>query len=335
MFTMLVSIAYYKRYGIKNHIVDVVEFVKYYYVKKSINTQKYDCDVTPRNRYLSIGFDDFRDSDFDLIIPLFKKYNASATFNRIAFTDEFSKKDLWQINQVFKNGNELGDHTFFHCNYIYTDALFNGQNPYFPEGEQNPFPSNEQLRSDYGDGKNAFGFDLTSSVQEVCYGYPSYSNKKLFDTTWKNLTDEECQFIRDSFSIYKDTTGKLEILDRLSNKYLGTTGCSFGSFDSKKGIYTGGIFSGAKTSANHEIWERVLEITKSFYKENYNENFDFVTWSWPGDPYSPFKFINNEKFYYDEKCTKLYNYLARFDSSILNVSRSFVDVLLGGVLYNA
>ena len=333
MFSMLLGIAYHKRSGIKHRINDALLSIKYMNLNKSINSQKYDGELTPEKRYLAIGFDDFRDSDFDMVIPLFKKYGATATFNRIAWNADFSKEDLWRINQVFNNGNELGDHTFFHCNYIYTDALCNGQNPDFPEGEQVPFPSNEQLRNDCGNGKNAFGFDLDASVRSADYGYLGYEKLIPFDSAWKNLTDAECQFLRDFFSIYKDKSGKLALFDSLSNKYLGTTGSSYGSWHDEKACYTGGIFTGARTSCNHEIWERILKITDLLYKDKYNPDFSFSTWSWPGDPRSPFYFSKDGKFYYDSECTKLYNYLARFPSSIQGNERSWTDVITGGGYY--
>ena len=103
-------------------------------------------------RYLAIGFDDFRDSDFMMVIPMFEEYGAHATFNKISNRVFLSDNDLKKIDVVINNGNELGDHTWYHCNYIYNDPLFNGQNPACPEGGQKPFPTNEQMRNDYGGG---------------------------------------------------------------------------------------------------------------------------------------------------------------------------------------
>lgn len=311
MLAMLSGIAWYKREKIKTNSENFFASV-IYKNDKSINSQKYEKEINSDKRYVAIGFDDFRDSDFSMVMPLLKKYKSTATFNRIAWDASPSAYELYRINRVFKNGHELGDHTWFHFNYIYGDALFNGQNPFCPDGSQIPFPSNEQMRNDYGSGKNAFGFELNTSIKEQNFGY----EWELFDTTWENLTDEQCQQIRDFFSIYKDTTGKLELFDYLSNKYLGTTGNSFGSWNEIKQCYTGGIFTGAKTSRNHEIWERVAKITKLYYKDIYNSDFSFVTWSWPGNWRSPFKFEKDGKFYYDEECTRLFNYSAKFPSSI-------------------
>lgn len=330
MFTMLAGIGIHKRQAIKNRLYDVIPSVKCIFMDRSIPNQKYNAEFTPQKRFLAIGFDDFRQSDFDVVIPLFKKYDATATFNRIAWNANPSKADLLKINQVLKNGNELGDHTWFHCNYIFTDALCNGQNPNSVEGNQIPFPSNEQLREDFGSGKNAFGFDLNTSVRSANYGWVGYSDGIEFATNWGDLSDQECQMMRNYFSIYSDKSGKLETFDELSNKYLGTAGKSFGSWDDAKGCYTGGIFTGAKTSCNHEIWERILEITKAFYKENYSKDFNFLTWSWPGDWLSPFRFQYNGKFYYDQDHTKLFNYLAQFQSSITGKMRSWTQMLYGG-----
>ena len=330
MFIMLCGIAYYKRDGIKSRIVSFTEDIKYSKIDKSINNQKYESEPTPQKRYLAIGFDDFRDSDFDMVIPLFEKYGATATFNRIAWSENLSKKDLYKISQVFKNGHELGDHTWLHYNHVFGEPLCNGQSPNIIEGNQVPFPSNEQLRNDYGDGKNAFGLDLDSTIVAANYGWIGYYNNLGFNSTWRNLTDEQCQKIRDSFSIYKDTSGKIELLDKLSNKYLGTKGNSFGSWSDKEDCYTGGIFTGAKTSCNHEIWERIIKVTSLYYQDNWNKDFQFITWSWPGDWVSPFHFSKNGKYYYDEECKRLANYMAEFTSSITGEKRSFTSVLYRG-----
>lgn len=177
----------------------------------------------------------------------------------------------------------------------------------------------------------------------------------MFDATWGELTDEQCQIIRNSFSIYKDQSGMLDKLDILSNKYLGTTGSSRGSWDMEKGCYTEGIYTGAKTSANHEIWERICQVTKLFYRDKVqprkwtsqrfwmkldeavsigqNEDFSFVTWSMPGAIRSPFYYEKDGKQYYDVNCMQSYNYLAQFPSTLVTdaygnpVNRSWTQVL--------
>lgn len=171
------------------------------------------------------------------------------------------------------------------------------------------------MRGDYGEGKNAFGFLLDESCQTQLSDWNNYDHVwTAFDTKWCDLTDEQCQYIREYYSIMCNDFGLLDVLDNLSNTYLGTTGSSRGSWSEDQQCYTGGIFTGAKTSANHEIWERILQVTGDFYEEKYGQRP--VTWSWPGSIPSPFIFEQDGKYYYDEECTILYNYLAQMPSSI-------------------
>lgn len=144
------------------------------------------------------------------------------------------------------------------------------------------------------------------------------------DSTWGSLSDTECQSIREYYSVLKSPTGICDLLDILSNKYLGTTG---------KSSNGGGIFTGFSTTCNHEIWERLLLITNMYYKEQYGLNWDFKTWSMPGDQFSYCRFENNGKLFYDANYTKPYNYLAKMISSLYNnedgtaKQRSWTDVL--------
>lgn len=280
----------------------------------------YRGQLNPQKRYLAIGFDDFRNSDFSMILPLFEKYGYRATFNKVIWGSDLSKDDKTQIDNLLYGGHELGDHTFLHQVYLYSDPLCNGQDPSNPEGNQIPFPTNEQLRTDRGDGKNVFGIDLTEKTSSLIYF-------EEFDVPFQDLTDDQCQSIRNYFSLMKENSGLLELLDTLSNRYLGTTGSSRGSWDPEKECYTGGIFTGCKTSQNHEVWERVLTLIDRFYKQEYGLNFNFYTWSLPGNKRSPFTFEKDGGKFYDAACTIHANYLAKMTSSLTQRSRSWTDVL--------
>ena len=317
----------YRFHKIIYHLKTLHIYIEYQPKHHIIGNTHYEGKLTNQSRFVTIGFDDFRDSDFSMVIPLWNKYNATATFNRIATKDFLSKEDKAQIYYLEKHGHELGDHTWFHCNYIFSDPKFNGQDPKRTEGNQSIFPTNEQLKNDRGDGKNAFGFDLTESISKHLIEWNAFQN------TWENLTDEQCQSIRNHFSIYKDNSGMLDTLDKLSNKYLKTKGSSRGSWNNTSQCYEGGIFTGCQTSCNHEIWERILEITKLFYQEQYHTDLHMTTWSWPGSIFSHFVFEKYGKKYYDEQHLIPYNYLARFTSTRIkgndgkNLSRSWTEVL--------
>ncbi len=174
-----------------------------------------------------------------------------------------------------------------------------------------------------GQPYNIFGQLIESS----CYDFfNTYNTPVKLDKKWSDLTNQDCQLIRQSYNLYSDKSGLLATYDHMSNKYLGTDGSSYGSWDKLRQCYTGGIFTGCKTSANHEVWERILQVTQLYFINNFN--IKPQTWSWPGDFYSPFVFKKNGKTYYDQECKKLYNYSAKFKSSLyFNKERSWNDCL--------
>ena len=282
---------------------------------------------TSQDRYLAMGFDDLRESDMTTVWPLLGQYDdVRATFNVILEDLEGNAN----VEFLHDMGQEIGDHTWFHQNFIFTDPLLNGQDPDHPEGDQLPYPSNDMMRLDRGDGKNAFGYDLTEPCCAALNKNCVFILSDL-DTAWGDLTDRQCQKLRESFSIMKDNSGLLRILDELSNTYLGTSGASAGSWSETQGCYTGGIFSGCRTSANHEIWERILQATRLHFQELYW--IKPVTWSMPGGDRSAFFFSKDGERWYDEACTLRYNYLAPMVSSLYTdpdgspKKRSWIQVL--------
>lgn len=292
---------------------------------------KYIGSVGSNKRFLAFSVDDFRKSDFSVVLPLFVKYGAKATFNRINTTSELTEEMKNDIKNIIYNGSELGDHTHFHLQYLFSDPLINGQNPLSSEGGQKPYPSNEQIRNDRGDGKNVFGMVLTEKAKSY---FPSLNDDRV---TVESLSNEQCQLLREKWSVMKCGEEIIYLLDTLSNRYLGTSGNSNGSWDDSKGCYTGGIFTGCKTSANHEIWEKVILITQIFYKKEVGLNADIRNWSLPGTSYgnavSPFRIEDNGKYYFDFECEKPYNYSSKFTSSVYvddngnQKARSWNDVL--------
>lgn len=313
--------------GLDTWIAD--EDAKNFFPSTQRLNSKYSGDVSPEKRYIAIGFDDFRDTDFSMIIPLFDKYGAKALFNRVHRSIEGSKNDVIRINSLINGSHEIGDHTWLHYKYPFDEPLMNGQDPSIPEGSQVPFPSNSQLRDDVGNGKNVFGRPLTENIKSAL-GYEAPD----LDTTWGALTDSECQYFRNYFSVMKDTsTNLINVLDSLSNLYLGTTGSSRGSWDSANSEYTGGIFTGCKTSQNHEIWERVLLVTNMYLKDKLGLNYNLITWSLPGSKDSGCYFPYDGNQYFDASHTKRRGNLARFESSVYKnndgtaKNRSWTDVL--------
>ena len=123
--------------------------------------------------------------------------------------------------------------------------------------------------------------------------------------------------------VIDDNSDLIDILDNLSNTYLGTSGSSNGSWSREDGCYKGGIFTGCKTSANHEIWERILMVTKLFVQDKFH--VDLYTWSWPGSKSSMCVFPSDGKLYYDSQNKQLFNNLAKFTSSLMKERRCNYD----------
>lgn len=321
-----------KKYYIRNVSESIVNTATLEYTARFPKVDfRHNGAVTPASRFLAIGFDDFRVSDFGMIIPLFEKYGASATFNRF-ISDNETPTELQKnrMNCALFGAHEPGDHTILHYACPYEDALFNGQNPASVDGTQTPYPTNEEMRGVEGATYNAFHFAVTSKVSTIGV---NGLDSTIANTAWKDLTDAQCQTIRETFSAMKNPV-LAPLLDEMSNYYLGTSGRSDGSWDSSTGKYTGGIFTGCATSDNHEIWERILTIVQMYYKEKFGMIWDMQCWSWPGEHYWGRGFSRDgHNKYYRANMTLLYNMNARFTSSLYvdelgNAKvRSFTDVL--------
>lgn len=242
-----------------------------------------------------------------------RRNGFNGTFNYV-FKVKPSIADKVAFKALKIAGMEVGNHTLFHVKFPYYSPLFNGQDPKNMEGGQLPFPSNEELKDDRGDGKNVFG----KIIDEAVSFQSGFSIKKK----WSELTDEECQLIRDFFSVYKNRR-IAKALDVLSNKYLGTSGRSYKSYNGYE--YTGGIFTGCKTSENHEIWERIIEIQKLYAKDYFG--IQMTVWSMPGSDNANLYFENKGKYYYDRLLQKPANDSSVFYSSFKQQNRSWTDVL--------
>lgn len=302
-------------------IVDVISENK----TINFNFKRYHGEVTPQKRYLTCGFDDFRSSDISWVAPLFAKYGFKACFNKINNCPP-TNSDIENLTSILNNGHEIGDHTILHEMLIYYSPLFNGQDPTKLEGTQIEFPTNNELRDNRGDGKNVFGKNINDIVS-IGYLQPNFNYQT---PTWIALTDSQCQTIRDHYAVIKNDH-IISYLDNLSNEFLGTNGSSLGSWNGT--IYTGGIFSGCKTSQNHEIWERILQIQKLWFNKYFGLNQEITEWSLPGSKNGYLYFEKDGLFYYDREKTQLANDFGRMKSSLYTDSdnnslyRSWIDVL--------
>ena len=286
-------------------------------------------DVTVESRFVAFGFDDGRASDFAWVAPLFSKHGVHATFNIIngphATTPDYVRK----VNRLIELGHEIGDHTILHRTYMYVHPFFNGQAEQgYVGGEANRgFPSNDEMRRDHGEGRNVFGVPLSQRLKDSRMYY--FGRIGLSDPetkTWGALTDADCQALRSYYSVWGDEG--LDYLDKLSARYCGTTGSSKDPASWNGQEFTKGIFAGCKTTATHEIWDRMVEIQQRWYTDHYGLDAPPTNWSFPGGAHSPdLLYPRGGKRYFDRECTILANHYGKCLSTRTGKSRSWADLL--------
>jgi len=241
-------------------------------------------NVNTNKRFLAQGNADFFPEDYQIIVPLLKKYGFSQTFylqtRPLNSNPDLSYYSIADLNQIFETKSDMGDHTFAHFCMTTSFPLADGYNS----------PSNDDLRLNRGDGCNAFGIPLGTSVGAVCNStYLYFSGASYASVPFGQLSDQQCQDIRKSLSVFRRPTSYyqgsnvrlLEALDYLSNKYLGTSGTgrnilipasgtslpTYGDivqYDANNRI-AGGIFQGCSTTTNHEVWERLFRLHSLFH----------------------------------------------------------------------
>ena len=77
--------------------------------KANLKKMAYSGEVTPEKRYIALGFDDFRTSDFSLVIPLLNKYGAKAEFNRIHYSADVTDEERQLMQQAEDRALAIGN----------------------------------------------------------------------------------------------------------------------------------------------------------------------------------------------------------------------------------
>jgi hypothetical protein len=230
------------------------------------------------------------------------------------------------VNQLIAEGHEIGDHTILHQTFMYEQPFCNGQPETGYLGSKG-IPSNDDMRKDQGGGRNVFNMPLDRKVRDSIT--QSFADLKISDPnrkTWATLTDDDCQKIRNYYSVWN--SGVLKYLDQQSAIFCGTRGSSKdpGAWNGKE--FTKGIFTGCKTTGNHEIWERLLAIQQQWYTKHYQLTTPPTTWSQPGGQRSPcLLYWKDGKRYFDRQCTILANHYGKCTSTRTGRSRSWADLL--------
>lgn len=300
------------------------------------------------HKFFAMGWADYYPEDYLLIIPLLNKYKFSSTFyvQCAVPADNITNSfyDKRELSRVGYSGCFLGNHGPQHWTWLHL----------FPLNDGVLSPSNTDFRTERADGTNAFGFDVDATLNDsyslgICSS--TYLNISFGATSFRNLTDANCLELRTKLSFwvgrdYRYGQDLLKTYDQLSNKYCGTTGYSVvgGNYITRTpntvgGVYPttenkiqGGIFQGAATTQNHEVWERVEQIITRYTYEIHKRNNELKYWATPGGVFNSILYVpvnnpNVSRKYHDAACTKIANGFTKHTSSITGVSRGFMDVL--------
>jgi hypothetical protein len=302
---------------------------------------------TPTGRYFAMCWDDyFNPEDQFIIAPLLVKYGFTSTFDRqvVPSDNNYYRNYKYDINKVKKieyQGSWDASHGFMHISMLTSCPLFDGRTR----------PTNDELRVARADGTNALGFDIDSTLNSafVASNVTGWLRLAFGTTAWKNLTDDQCQLYREAFGLFgmpydaQSSQKVLESLDVLSARYCGTTGTSVyqddyatrlpntidGSEPSDTNRILGGIFQGASTTQNHELWERVFYIFDKYKNEFEGKSKKTIHFKTPGGVLYDYGYkpVNPENglHYHDTSYTKLFNGAATYISSITNQTRSLID----------
>lgn len=331
------------------YIAKMIHTSKNYYIPyyPSSQTRVPALDVK-RRKFVAFGWADWFQEDIDIMVPLLLKYGFTNTFYVQAkplSTDSLgSSYTIETLKMLFNAGQFMGDHGFLHDAHVFSYPMFDGINR----------PTNDELRVARGDGTNAFGH-LVGSTLNATIGSTfviSYLQQAASFglKTWAGLTDDDCQVFRTYLSFYKCPddyqNGQyiLQTLDILSERYCGTTGQSVkddyttrtpntasGNYPSVGDAMLYGIFQGCTTLNNHEVWERLQTIIKEYHHEVYCLPHNLNFWATPGgsDPgmlYFPVSGGSSTPRYFDRDHLKLANGFSKFTNSRTGKDRCLFDV---------
>lgn len=294
--------------------------------------------ISAGDKCIAIGFADYFPGDRMISLPLANKYEFQATYYspiRPLYLD-YRNSNYWtrkEVRHIEMGGCYNGEHGYQHLAYIYAMPLYDGLNT----------PSNDDLRVDAGEGKNEWGHTISSTLATTLgatvMGYYNI-DATMGAKAWEDLSDDDCDFIRCQLSVFKRPFNSLlDSMDYMSNRYCGTTGLSVkddyetrtpNTADSNEpnvnNRILGGIFQGAATLQNHEVWERVITITKEYKKEFENVlYFDLLFFSTSGGGTNLLYYGSAGNRYNDRGHTKLASGASKYTSSITGASRSLLD----------
>jgi Concanavalin A-like lectin/glucanases superfamily len=312
--------------------------------------------LNPALRYISMGWADFFHTDGPYTRPMATKYGFSNS-HYVQITpasNDYLRDAGYVVKQYPSNRKPLrmieeaggfrGNHGFEHISMLTSMPTYDGRTT----------PSNDDFRVERADGLNEFGNDVDSTVDATITSTIRSSWLLLSDTlgakAWKNLSDADCVALRKSLAVFsmpldgQNHQQVLEAMDFLSNRYCGTTGVSVydnyttrtpntadGNEPSINNRIVGGIFQGAATTQNHEIWERIFRIINCYMIEFEGKIKPLYFYETPGGTsnYLFYRIMNDYSAggFTDKLHTKPASGASEYSSTITGQKRSFLDCL--------
>lgn len=112
----------------------------------------------PRNTCV-MTFDDGRSNNFEIVLPMLKKYQAKATFFIIiGRAGQESYMSNWQVGQLYRSGNEIGSHSLLGGSLI--DTSWYTEGPFTQEVLWKEINHSKEILNEYGYNAKLFAHPL-------------------------------------------------------------------------------------------------------------------------------------------------------------------------------
>lgn len=339
--------------GFKGESSSQIEFTRTISAPTRKNDLEFKGDKSFQAKYIVIGSDTLHSAS-EMELGLTNKYNSKITHNLISVSVP-TQGIIEAVVAAVNLGHEIGDYGLFRASFIVSSPFYNGQPAVGGDG-QTCWPPDDHFNENPGRaGYNYFGKLLTEQIGGINLinqiepaGSPYHIESTV---TWAQIAASATykQYFRNAYSVfttaydggYYNLAGVkctlIQLLDEYSNLFLATTGSSVGSYNVGTGKYTGGIYTGCATSANHEIWERVIEIKVKFLQYYFGLTQNVFEYSIPGSPSNPLHYIHTDGIHYQtvlHSKTQVINDYCKvptsrlLDSNNNPINRSYVDVLV-------
>lgn len=254
---------------------------------------------TNRN-VVAVNHDDLQPSDYINIRKVYNKFGFHANFNFILnpFSSVANKNErVKNTKKIIAEGHSLGLHAIFQESFWWMNKMYDVR----PDGTLTFAPTLSDLKTDVGDGRNAFGYLIDLSETLAHYGFVDLPSE-YSSITLGNMTDEQYASVIEGYTLYNSnvtvtgldlddvsrTWTYLQWLEHWYNRLIDDTlGYSAtgdratryatdysGTYPSESdllsgnlsgaGHFTKGLFKGAVSSCNYEVRERCIQIARAF-----------------------------------------------------------------------